>query len=374
MPNSQSNQVIRPDVQSISAYPAPYVAAHVVKLDAMENPYTLPAEIQHALAQRLSHAVLNRYPPAHPERLYQALRHAFDIPKSASVLLGNGSDELIHLIIQTCCEPDDVVLSPWPSFVMYDLSARFNHARFVGVDLQADLTLDLAAILAAIKRTKPKVVFLAYPNNPTGALWSDSDIEQIIRATPGLVVIDEAYQPFALRSWINRVMEFPNVVLVRTLSKLGLAGIRLGYLTGAVQWLEQIDKVRPPYNINIFTQIATEFLLEHRSIFDFQAQQLCLGRTQLSLGLAASSLVQQVYPSAANFVLVRLNAVNADHHEPQSNLHFIADHVTDELKKKDIWIKNFSRVHPLLNGCLRISIGTEQDIAAVLLAFEQIRF
>lgn len=238
-------RAVRADIRALTAYPVAD-AAGCIKLDAMECPYELPAEVRDDIARAARETPLNRYPAAANPALQAQVRQAFEVPAQAGLLFGNGSDELIHLIIQACCEPGDTVLSPWPSFVYFDMAARLSHARFVGVPLTAGLELDLPATLAAIEAHQPKVVFLALPNNPTGDLWPDAAVRAILDAAPGLVVLDEAYQPFAGHTWMPRIMDEPNAVVMRTVSKIGLAGLRFGYLAGHPAWIAEFDKVRPP--------------------------------------------------------------------------------------------------------------------------------
>lgn len=349
---------IRADIQAMQAYVvAP--ATGMLKLDAMENPQGMPAHLLDDLAQRLKLAELNRYPAPKAEDLEKELRVCSAIPKAAQVLFGNGSDELIDLIIRACCMPGDVVLSPVPTFVMYSVYSRLSHAQFVGVDLNADFSLNMPAMLKAIAANKPKVVFLAYPNNPTGVAMREAEILQVIEATPGLVVVDEAYEAFADASFMARVLEFPNVLVLRTLSKLGLAGVRLGYAVASASWIEQIDKVRPPYNVNVLTRIAVQFALEHFDAFTKQAELLRAQRTELltafrGLGLSAQS--SEVFDSCANFILFRL---------PK------AFEVFEALKNKGILVKYVGAAHPLLHDCLRITVSTETENAQMLKALKE---
>lgn len=349
---------VRADIMALNAYPVPPMAGGI-KLDAMECPYELPEAVRNEIACAVRDTALNRYPCGEATELIDAVRQAFDVPATAAVLFGNGSDELIHLIIQACCEPGDTVLSPWPSFVYFDMAARFNHASFVGVPLTDDLQLDLAATLRAIAQHQPKVVFLAIPNNPTGGLWPDTAIEAIIDAAPGLVVLDEAYQPFADHTWMTRLTALPNVVIMRTVSKIGLAGLRFGYLSGHANWIEHINKVRPPYNINVLTQAALGVVLRHKSVLDEQAAHLRADRSLLAAALAELPGVR-VFPSAGNFVLARFSG------QPDGNT------VHEALKARKILVKNFSSAHPLLANCLRISIGTPAENAALLSAVQDI--
>ncbi len=349
---------VRADIRELAAYPVAH-AEGCIKLDAMECPYELPPQVRDDIARAVRDTPLNRYPAADLSALRQAVKTAFGVPEAAGLLFGNGSDELIHLIVQACCNPGEAVLSPWPSFVYFDMAARFDHARFVGVPLTADLELDLPAMLAAIEAHQPKVVFLAAPNNPTGGLWPDDAIAAIIAAAPGLVVLDEAYQPFTDATWMPRVLDAPNVLVMRTVSKIGLAGLRFGYLAGHPDWIAELDKVRPPYNLDVLTQAALTAVLRHKPVLDEQAARLRADREPLAAALAALPGVR-VFPSAGNFLLVRFSGKldgNAVH---------------QALKTRKILIRNFSNAHPLLADCLRISVGAPAENAALLCALQEI--
>jgi histidinol-phosphate aminotransferase len=347
--------VLRDDVRAIEAYAVPS-AVGFIKLDAMENPFPLPEPIQRGLGERLAQQPLNRYPLSDPRGFKERLGKAMGLPLGTRLMLGNGSDELIHLVIQACARPGASVLSPWPSFSMYELSARFDGCRFVGVPLRADFTLDSNAMLAAIAEHAPAVVFIAYPNNPTGNLFDRSGVEAILRAAPGLVVIDEAYLPFAQDTWMPQLHSWPNLLVLRTLSKLGLAGIRLGYLAGDPEWINELEKLRPPYNVNVLTLAAADYLLQHLPTLEGQAVMLRTERSRVATALAGLHGVT-VFPSAANFLLLRV----AD-----------ADRVFNALKERGILIKNLSRSHPLLAGCLRATIGSAVENDALTQALRAI--
>jgi histidinol-phosphate aminotransferase len=349
---------VRADVRALAAYPVAE-ATGCIKLDAMECPYELPEAVREDIARAVRDTPLNRYPSADLSALQQAVRAAFGVPDAAGLLFGNGSDELIHIAIQACCAPGDVVLSPWPSFVYFDMAARFDHARFVGVPLTEDLSLDLPAMLAAIREHQPKLVFLAVPNNPTGGLWPAEQVQAVIDAAPGLVVIDEAYQPFADGTWMPRVLDLPNVVVMRTVSKIGLAGLRFGYLAGSPDWIAELNKVRPPYNLDVLTQAALLAVLRHKPVLDEQAARLRADRGPLAAALAALPGTR-VFPSAGNFVLARFSG------KMDGNAVHLA------LKTRKILVRNFSGAHPLLADCLRISVGAPAENAALLAALQEI--
>lgn len=345
--------VVREDVRGLQAYPVPS-SEGLIKLDMMENPYALPRELALELGARLGAVALNRYPPGEPRAFKQRLARRAQMPEGSAMLLGNGSDELIHLVILACARPDAVVLSPWPSFAMYRMSAVLDRCQFVDVSLRPDFALDGPAMLEAIRRHRPAVIFLSYPNNPTGNLFDRAAIEAIVREAPGIVVIDEAYLPFAQQTWMPQVPRNPKLLVLRTLSKLGLAGLRLGYLCGSAELIEQFDKVRPPFNVNVLTLAAVDFLLDHFEVLDRQAASVRADRDRLLARMRPLSGVE-VFDSAANFLLFRV-ASSAS--------------VFAKLLRQGILIKDVSGAHPLLQNCLRVTIGTQEENARFFQALE----
>jgi histidinol-phosphate aminotransferase len=352
----QLMQRIRQDVQSMHAY-AIQDSAGMVKLDAMENPHRLPADLQKALGERLGALALNRYPGERVNELRLALASYAGMPEGFDIMLGNGSDELISLLAMACDVPGASILSPLPGFVMYAMSAQLQGLAFHGVPLTADFELDEVAMLAAIAQHKPSIVYLAYPNNPTGNLWNDDTIEKIVLAQGaqgGLVVMDEAYQPFASRSYAGRMARHSHVLLMRTLSKFGLAGVRLGYMIGPKALVAEVDKVRPPYNISVLNTECALFALEHAKVFAAQAQDLRQERTRLMQALTALTGVRP-FPSEANMILARV---------PDAAKTF------DGLKAHGVLIKNISKMHPLLANCLRLTVGTAAENDQLLAALK----
>lgn len=346
------DQLIRPEIQRLSAYHVAD-ATGMVKLDAMENPYLLPDDLRAELAVKLGEAAINRYPDPHAAAVQNALRQAFSIDPGYAVMLGNGSDELIQIVASALAKPGATLLSVEPSFVMYRMIAEFTGLRYVGVPLRPDFSLDEAAMLDAIEREQPELVFLAYPNNPTGNVFERAAIERILAAAPGLVVIDEAYHAFAGGlSFIADLARFDNLVLLRTVSKLGLAGLRLGYMVGKPGWIKEFDKIRLPYNINVLTQVAAKFALDHVAVLEHQAGLLVEERARLMSALSALHGVQ-AFPSDANFILFRL---------PD------AAKVFTGLKRRGILIKNLHGGHPLLDNCLRVTVGAPLENDAFLAA------
>ena len=334
----------------------------MVKLDAMENPHRLPPELQADLGRRLGSLALNRYPGSRVNDLRQALAEYAQVPPGFELMLGNGSDELISLLAMACDLPGAAILAPVPGFVMYAMSAQLQGLKFIGVPLTADFELDLPAMLAAIAQDKPAITYLAYPNNPTANLWDDAAVEAIVEAVGqqgGLVVMDEAYQPFASKSYMQRLAGHRHVLLMRTLSKFGLAGVRLGYMVGPQALIDQIDKVRPPYNISVLNCECALFALEHRAEFAQQASALVQAREQLIADLALLPGVQP-FKSDANMVLVRL-AGDGER----------AASVFDGMKSRGVLVKNVSKMHALLTNCLRLTVGTTDENRQMLQALQQ---
>jgi histidinol-phosphate aminotransferase len=342
--------IIRPDIRALSAYHV-QDAAGCIKLDAMENPYQLPEPLRAELGQRLADVAMNRYPAPSYTALKAAICAKLGVPAGYDVVLGNGSDELISMLSVACAQPGACVLAPLPTFVMYAMSAQFAGLKFVGVDLKPDFSLDRDAMLAAIAEHRPAVTYLAYPNNPTGSLFDAGAIVDILRAVgdSGIVVVDEAYQPFAQTSFMPRLAEFDNLVVMRTVSKLGLAGIRLGYMSASAALLNEFEKVRPPYNINVLTQAAAEFVLEHSDVLDAQASMLRDERSRVRDVLSGMPGVE-VFPSAANFLLLRINRSGLD-----------AGQVHARLLEQKVLVKNVGKMHALLHNCLRVTVSTPEE-------------
>jgi histidinol-phosphate aminotransferase len=240
---------------------------------------------------------------------------------------------------------------------MYRLNALYAGARFVGVPLAADFALDMPAMLAAIEKERPALVFLAYPNNPTGNLFPPESVAAILRAAPGLVVVDEAYHAYAGASFLPRLAEFPNLVVVRTVSKIGMAGLRLGYAVAAPEWTAELNKVRQPYNLNALTQAVVPVLLAERAMLAEQAAQIKSERSRLHAAFASLAGVV-AHPTHTNFVLARV---------PDAPRWF------EHLLAAGILVKNLHGWHPQLEHCLRVTVGTPAEIDAVIAALKTIR-
>jgi histidinol-phosphate aminotransferase len=351
---------IRQDVQSMHAY-AIQNSAGMLKLDAMENPFALPLPLQAELGRRLGAVAINRYPGARIDELKRALEQHIDLPPGHALMLGNGSDELISLIAMGCDLPGATILAPLPGFVMYAMSAQLQGLGFHGVPLTADFELDEAAMLAALREHRPAITYLAYPNNPTANLWDAAVIRRLIAEAArfgGLVVMDEAYQPFSSHTWLDEMRARPeanaHVLLMRTLSKFGLAGVRIGYLVGPQALVHEFDKLRPPYNVSVLNAECALFALEHADVFAGQAAQIREQRERLIAALAAMPGVTP-FPSQANMVLVRV---------PDAKRSFEA------LKAQGVLVKNVSTMHPLLAQCLRLTVGSPDENTQLLRALQ----
>ena len=346
---------VRPEIRALRAY-AVADATGMIKLDANENPFPLPAAVQAKIAAAMAAVTINRYPDGGAAAVIAALRVSLELPDTLELILGNGSDELIQIAAVALARPGAVMLAPEPTFVMYQANALYAGMRFVGVPLCADFSLDIERMLAAIERERPALIFIASPNNPTGNRFPDVQVERILRATQGLVVVDEAYCAFADATFLPRAGEFANLLLLRTLSKIGMAGLRLGYAIGAPEWIEELNKVRQPYNLNALTQAAAAVVLAQGTLLAEQVATIRRERSRLASALSALPDIE-VFPSQANFVVVRV-----------AN----ASQCFDRLRGGGILVKNLHGSHPLLARCLRITIGTPAENDALFAALKMI--
>ena len=348
--------VIRPEIKALSAYKVADATGYI-KLDAMENPYTWPEEIKAEWLKVIQTAEINRYPDPEAKALCRILKKYNQIPVDSEILLGNGSDEIIQLLLMAL-PANATVMAPEPSFVMYKQIAQCLGLNYQGLPLLADsFELDLVAMLANIKSQQPEIIFLAYPNNPTGNLFDSNAIEQIIQCAKGLVIIDEAYAPFTDFSFIQQLTKHKNLLVMRTVSKLGLAGLRLGFISGNPSIINQLNKARLPYNINILTQCSVEFALSHPDMFARQTEILCHERARMFIQLSTLKDIQPC-PSAANFILFRTAKDKATD-------------IFNALKEQGILIKNLSPQKGLLSDCLRVTIGKPEENNAFIKALKK---
>jgi histidinol-phosphate aminotransferase len=341
--SSKSKDIIRlvkPAIRGLAAYHIDETPVRV-KLDAMENPFLLPVKIRREVANAAQKALINRYPDPSAKKLKEAIARYWKMDPDR-MLLGNGSDELIQAIILAFGGP---VITPTPSFAMYELSARALSQKVVTVPLTAEFDLDADAVIKAAKRTKAKVIFLACPNNPTGNRFSDRAVRKVLEGTNAAVVIDEAYFSFSGRTFLPFLKKHPNMIILRTLSKIGLAGLRVGVLTASKEITTELNKIRLPYNINTLSQAAGLVALKHGKTLDTQISLLISERRRLYNALLRMPGATP-FPTETNFILLWIEKD--------------ATKVFRLLKKRGILVKNLDKPGPL-KGCLRVTIGTPAE-------------
>jgi len=328
-----------------------------IKLDAMENPYKWPQELTERWLDDLRKADLNRYPDPKATRLKDALRAYLNLAANQDLIMGNGSDELIQMLVMCVAGSGLPIMAPEPTFVVYQQVARWLGLPFVGVPLrESDLGIDVEGMLAEIQRVKPALLFLAYPNNPTGNLFEREDLKRIVEANPGLTVLDEAYYPFARQSNVDLLSTHDNVLIMQTMSKLGLAGLRVGWLFGDQDWLEQIEKLRMPYNLGVLPQATASFMLENAEVLDAQTSIICADRDLLYARLNATEGIR-VWPSKANFLMFSTPV-------PATEMHA-------RLRRRGVLIKSLHGMHPLVENCLRVTVGLPEETEQFLSALDE---
>ncbi|ASK27769.1 histidinol-phosphate transaminase [Neisseria chenwenguii] len=344
---------VRDDIRAMTAYHVADVPEGFIKLDAMESPChpfagdaSLMAQWQETLAQ----AALNLYPNPAASGLQQALRDAFQIPDAAQIALGNGSDELIQFITLLTAKAGATMLAVEPSFVMYKHNAALFGMNYVGVPLNEDFTLNLPAVLTAIETHNPALVFIAYPNNPTGVCFKREEVEAVIRTAKGIVVVDEAYGAFSHDSFLPQAGSIANLVVMRTVSKIGFAGIRIGYAAGCAKIMNELAKILPPYNMNQLSLATAKFAMRHFDRINANILILKQEREQMLKELSAIGRLK-AYPSEANFITL---------HVPDAQILF------ETMKQAKILIKKLHGAHPLLEQCVRITVGSPEQNDAVL--------
>ena len=344
-------KLFRPSVRALTAYHVDDAPVRI-KLDAMENPFPLPGAIRNEIAKQVRKAPLNLYPDPEAKKLKRAIESLWGI-RPEQMLLGNGSDELIQNIVVAFGGP---VLTPAPSFAMYEITPRSLSQDVVTVPLTGEFDLDADAVVGKARKTGARVIFLAVPNNPTGNRYSDAAVRKVLENVNAAVVIDEAYYSFSGRSFLPYLKRHPNMIILRTLSKIGFAGLRVGVLTASPAIVAELNKVRLPYNINALSQIAAVAALRHRDVIRKQIAVLVDERKKLYRALLAMPGVTP-FPSETNFLLLWI--------EKDATAVFRA------LKKRGILVKNLDRPGPL-KGCLRVTVGTPAQNREFLRNLKQI--
>lgn len=356
MTGPRPETLVRPEILAAEPYQV-QPAGDCIKLDAMEAPAGLPADLLPAWYEKLAQVAWNRYPDGAASKVAEGLRRIFSISDHQSLLLGNGSDEIIQMLALAMARPGARMLTVAPGFAIFRLAARTAGMDCTEVDLDPrDFSLDRERILNALAERQPALTFIANPNNPTGNLFPRELLLEIAQASPGLLVVDEAYFPYTDESLLDRAGRPSNLVVLRTLSKAGMAGLRLGWLTGAPQWIEALDRIRMPYNINALTQAAVSFALDHPQWWREMTVQVRAARAAMYHELVTMPGVT-VWPSEANFLLVRVSQAHAVH---------------AALREAGVLVKCLDGQHPGLEDCLRLTVGTPEENQAMLQALGRI--
>jgi histidinol-phosphate aminotransferase len=342
--------LVREEIGALARYEIPHPPGIRAKLDANENPWPLPAEVKRELAAHLAEMALHRYPDGACSGLRALMARDLD-RASDELVFGNGSDELITLLIATFARPRAGaararIAYPWPSFVVYRIATLAHGCEPVEIPLRPDFELDVEATERALADKRPNLLFLALPNNPTGTLWPRAEVVRLLEAHPDMLVIaDEAYLAYSGQGHLDLLGRHPNLVVMQTLSKIGLASLRVGVATADRALVQEVEKIRPPYNVGSLNQAAAAFLLErHRGLLDEQAARVVAERDRLAAGLARVPDLT-VFPSRANFILVR---------SPEATI------LWQRLAERGVLVRNFDRPGPLA-GCLRITVGTPDE-------------
>jgi len=336
--------LVKPEILGLTAYRAEEPRPDLVKLDANESPFPLPEELRQELRCALDQVDVHRYPDAKADQL-RAVLAAQHHTAPGALVLGNGSDELIQLLLLATSTPGATVLAPVPTFSMYELIARAQGVRFEGVPLGPRFEPDLPTLIEAIERVRPKVIFLATPNNPTGGVFAEAEILKILAVAPGLVVVDEAYGPYAGRTMLPHLVDQERLVILHSLSKIGLAGLRIGYLVAHPALTAELEKVRLPFNLNSFSQTAAVVLLNHQEWIDGTVREVIQERERMMDRLMALPGVE-VFPSAANFILFRTICPGGE--------------LFEAVRRKGVLVRNVGSA-PGLRNCLRVTVGTKAE-------------
>ena len=346
-------KLIRKEVLKLKAYEVAEAPARV-RLDANENPFTLPLELKDMVFKEVEKILLNRYPDgaSHDLRQIISLQLGVNIDE---VMIGNGSDELIQMIVTAFGASSAKALYPVPTFSMYGIIAKAQGYVSLEMSLDDNFDLDTDKILKTVKKEKPKVIFLSYPNNPTGNCFSEERILKIIKGCSMPVVVDEAYYDFSKKTFLPYLKKYKNLIILRSLSKIGLAGLRVGILIADKGIVKELNKVRLPYNLNSFSQAIASSVLKNRKAIDEQLDNIISERQRLAEEMKGIDRLI-VYPSDSNFILFRTNN---------------AEKIFKGLIDKGILIRNMNKPGRLKN-CLRVTIGTPEENEEFLRAVREL--
>jgi len=326
-----------------------------IKMDANESPFTIPLALKEKLFEEMKKCHLNRYPEPGALHIRKRFAGYYGVHEDM-MMVGNGSDELIQILCTTLLTSSSVVIAPVPTFVMYRIIA-LNSAHMVSeIPLNPSFDLDADKMLEQIAAQSPVLIFLSYPNSPTGNCFSERIVESIIEASPGIVVIDEAYGSFSGKTLVPLLKKYDNLVILKTLSKVGLAAMRIGFLIGSSPLVYELDKVRLPYNVNSLSQASAGFYLDHIDLFSSQTQEVMERRTELFDALKRINGIHP-YPSDANFIFFSCD--------------FDTDRVYSDLVQEGILIKNLNSPGVLKN-CMRVTVGTRNENEEFLNALKKV--
>ncbi|HON23306.1 MAG TPA: histidinol-phosphate transaminase [Syntrophales bacterium] len=345
--------LIRKEIREQRAYAVEETSCPI-KLDANENPYNLPAELRRRLCDRLADIEFHRYPEAGSPSLRRRLATQLGVAAD-EIMVGNGSDEIIQILCTAMAGPTATVLLPFPTFVMYRIAAVNCGCRVREVPLDDACDLDLDAMLAAVRDVRPVLTFLSYPNNPTGNCFAGEKIAAIIAASPGIVVVDEAYFPFSGRTLLPWRERYPNLAILRTVSKAGLAALRVGFVVAARELIGELNKVRLPYNVNTLSQQLALACLDCGEIFDRHAREVVAGRELLAARLVGMPGIRLV-ESAANFLFFCCT--------------FDVNRIWKYLLERGILVKVFPVLGNLRN-CMRITVGSAEENEKFIKVFQE---
>ncbi|MCI0453663.1 MAG: histidinol-phosphate transaminase [Candidatus Dadabacteria bacterium] len=346
---------VKKGIMELSPYSVPHYECSV-KLDGNESPFLLPDDVLERVLNEIRKVPINRYPDPEAIGIREKVSRMMGF-SSDGILIGNGSDELIGMLMATFSGGTKRVLYPVPTFSMYRITGTALGLELVEVELDDRFDIDVSETLKEIKKKNPDLIFLASPNNPTGNRYSDNKIFEIIENSKGIVVLDEAYCDFAQRTFLHLIQKYENLVVLRSMSKVGFAGIRMGMLFGRDEIIREINKVRLPYNVNSFSQRIAEVILDDVVFIGENVQLIARERDRVFKSLELNNSVE-AFPSDANFILFRVDD---------------ADSIFKGLVEKGVLIRNFNSPGRLEN-CLRVTIGTPEENDAFLKALGEILF
>jgi len=350
-------EMVKKNIRELKAY-KPEEILCPIRMEANENPFTINSTLKERVLESISKISLNRYPDSLATDLRELISRKSGI-KPENIIVGNGSDELIQMLIAAFCEKEDKVLFPVPTFSMFGIIAKSFGVGTIEIPLDSEWDIDLAEIKKSYDKDLPKITFLSTPNNPTGNCFSEIKILDIIEKTSSLVVVDEAYADFCGKTFIDQLKQSKNLIILKTLSKIGMAGLRVGYLVASDEIINVLHKVRLPYNSNSLSQEAAKVILENNEIVESQVQQIIKGREFL---LKELKKLQgegggiTPFPSNANFILFKTEKD--------------ADAIHRNLTEEGVLIRNLNSEGPLKN-CLRVTVGQPEENNAFIKALKK---